>query len=49
MLKMMTNKVAINHNVFGALVENIVMSDVDSTSIVTVNRGTSDLRDIHIS
>ena len=36
----MTNKVTIDLNVLGALMKNIIMGNVNSTMIVTVNRST---------
>ncbi len=38
-LKMVTNKVVVDLNVFNAFVKNIVVSNMDSTLIVTVDRG----------
>jgi hypothetical protein len=47
--KMMTNEVTIDFNVLGALMKNIIMSNVNSTTVVTVNRSTGGLRNTHVS
>jgi hypothetical protein len=46
---MMTNEVAIELNVLGALMKNIIMGNVNSTTIVTVNRSTGGLRSTHVN
>ena len=38
LLKMMTNEVTIDFNVLGALMKNIIMGNVNSTTIVAMNR-----------
>jgi hypothetical protein len=48
-LKMMMDEVTINLNVLGALKKKIIMSNVNDTTIVTVNTGTGGLRSTHIS
>jgi hypothetical protein len=49
LLKMMTDEVTIDLNVLGALLENIIMSNVNSTTIVIVNRSVGGLRSTHVS
>jgi hypothetical protein len=49
LLKMMTNEVTIDLNVLGALMKNIIMGNVNSTTIVAVNRSTGGLRSTHVS
>ena len=49
LLKMMTNEVTIDLNVLGALMKNIIMGNVNSTTIVAVNRSTSGLGSTHVS
>jgi hypothetical protein len=49
LLKMMTNEVTINLNVLDVLMKNIIMRNVNSTMVVTVNRSASGLRSIHVS
>ena len=49
LLKMMTNKVTINLNVLGTFMKNIIMGDVNSTTIVVMNRSTSGLGSTHVS
>ena len=46
---MMTNEVTIELNVLGALMKNIIMSNVNSTTIVAVNRGTGGQGSTHVS
>ena len=46
---MLTNDVAINLNVLGAFLEDIVMSNVDSTMIIIIKRSGSRLWSIHVS
>jgi hypothetical protein len=45
----MTNEVTINLNVLGALMKNIIMGNVNSTTIVAVNRITGGLGRTHVS
>ena len=40
---------AVDLNVFGAFMEDIIMSNVDSTTIVTIKRSGSGLWSIHVS
>ena len=49
LLKMMTNEVTIDLNVLDALLKNIIMGNVNSTTIVVVNKSTSGLRSTHVS
>ena len=49
LLKMMTDEVTIDLNVLSALLENIIMSNVNSTTVVTVNRSVGGLRSTHVS
>ena len=49
LLKMMTNEVTIDLNVLGVLMKNIIMGNVNSTMIVTVNKSTGGLGSTHIS
>jgi hypothetical protein len=49
LLKMMTNEVTIDLNVLNALMKNIIMSNVNSTTIVVVNRSTGGLGSTHVS
>ena len=49
LLKMMTNEVTIDLNVLGALMKNIIMSNMNSTTIVAVNRSTGGLGSTHVS
>jgi hypothetical protein len=49
LLKMMTNEVTIDFNVLDALLKNIIMGNVNSTTIVAVNKSTSGLRSTHVS
>ena len=48
-LKMPASDVAVNLNMLGAFVEDIILSNVDSTTIVTIKRNGSGLRSIHVS
>ena len=45
----MTNEVTIDLNVLGVLMKNIIMGNVNSTMIVTVNKSTGGLGSTHIS
>ena len=46
---MLTSDVAVDLNMLGAFVEDIIMINVDSTMIVTVKRSGSGLWSIHVS
>ena len=46
---MPTSDVAVNLNMLGAFVEDIIMSNVDSTTIVTIKKSGSGLWSIHVS
>ena len=46
---MLASDVAVDLNILGAFVEDIIMSNVDSTTIVTIKRSGSGLRSIHVS
>ena len=46
---MLASDVAVNLNMLGAFVEDIIMSNVDSTTIVTIKRSGSRLWSIHVS
>ena len=48
-LEMMTSDVAIDLNVLGAFMEDIIMSNVDSTTIVTIKNSGNGLWSIHVS
>ena len=48
-LKMLASDVAIDLNMLGVFVEDIIMSNVDSTMIVTIKRSDGGLRSIHVS
>ena len=48
-LEMLASNVAVDLNMLGTFVEDIIMSDVDSTTIVTIKRSGSGLRSIHVS
>ena len=49
LLKMMTNEVTADLNMLGALMKNIIMGNVNSITIVVVNRSTRGLRSTHVS
>ena len=49
LLKMMTNEVTVDLNVLGALMKNIIMGYVNSTTIIILNRSTGGLGSIHVS
>ena len=42
-LEMLASDVAVNLNVLGAFIKDIIMSNVDSTTIVTIKRSGSGL------
>ena len=46
---MLASDVAVDLNMLGAFVEDIIMSNVDSTTIITINRSDSGLWSIHVS
>jgi hypothetical protein len=46
---MMTNEVTVDLNVLDAFMKNIIMSDVNSTTIVAVDRSTGDLGSTHVN
>ena len=48
-LEMLASDVAVDLNVLGTLMENIIMSNVDNTKIVTISRSGSRLWSIHVS
>ena len=48
-LEMLTSDVTVDLNMLGAFVEDIIMSNVDSTTIVIIKRSGSGLRSIHVS
>ena len=48
-LEMLASDVAVDLNMLGAFVEDIIMSNVDNTTIVTIKRSGSGLRSIHVS
>ena len=46
---MLASDEAVDLNMLGAFVEDIIMSNVDRTTIVTIKRGGSGLRSIHVN
>ena len=48
-LEMLASDVAVDLNMLGSFMEDIIMSDVDSTTIVTIKRSGNGLRCIHVS
>ena len=46
---MLASDVAVDLNMLGAFVEDIIMSNVDSTTIVTIERSGNGLWSIHVS
>ena len=46
---MLASDVAVDLNMLNAFMEDIIMSNVDSTTIVTIKRNGSGLRSIHVS
>ena len=48
-LEMLMSDVAIDLNMLGTFVEDIILSNVDSTTIVTIKRSGSGLWSIHVS
>jgi hypothetical protein len=49
LLKMMTNEVTIDLNVLNALMKNIIIGNVNSITIVAVNRSTGGLRSTQVN
>ena len=45
----MTDEVTIDLNEFGAFMKNIIMSNENNTTVVTVNRSAGGLRSTHVS
>ena len=48
-LEMLASDVAVDLNVLGAFTEDIIISNVNSTTIVTIKRSGSGLWSIHVS
>ena len=48
-LEMLASDVAVDLNMLGAFVKDIIMSNVDSITIVIIKRSGSGLRSIHVS
>ena len=48
-IDMLASDVAVDLNMLGAFMEDIIMSNVDSTTIVTIKRSGSGLWSIHVS
>ena len=48
-LEMLASDVAVDLNMLGAFMEDIIISNVDSTMIVTIKRSGSGLQSIHVS
>ena len=48
-LEMLASDVTVDLNVLGAFMEDIVMSNVDTTTIITIKRSSSGLWSIHVS
>ena len=48
-LEMLVSDVVVDLNVLGAFMEDIIMSNVDSITIVTIKRSGSGLWNIHVS
>ena len=48
-LEMLESDVAVDLNVFGAFMEDIIMSNLDSTTIITIKRNGNGLWSIHVS
>ena len=48
-LEMLASDVAVDLNMLGTFVEDIIISDVDSTTTATIKRSGSGLRNIHVS
>ena len=48
-LEMLASDVAVDLNVLGAFMEDIVMSNVDTTTIITIKRSSNGLWSIHVN
>jgi hypothetical protein len=48
LLKMVPNEVTINFNMLGALMEDIIVSNLDGAPIITIKRETIRLRSTHV-
>ena len=48
-LEMLASDVAVDFNVLGVFMEDIIMSNVDSTTIITIKKSGSGLWSIHVS
>jgi hypothetical protein len=48
LLKMVPNEVTINFNMLGALMEDIIVNNLDCAPIITTKRGTSHMRSTHV-
>ena len=48
-LEMLASDVAVDLNVLGVFMEDIIMSNIDNTTIVTIKRSGSGLWSIHVS
>ena len=48
-LEMLVSDMVVNINVLGAFMEDIIMSNLDSTTIITIKRNGSGLWSIHVS
>ena len=48
-LEMLASDAAVDLNVLGVFMEDIIMSNVDSTTIVTIKRSSSGLWSIHVN
>ena len=48
-LEMLASDVVVDLNMLGAFVEDIIMSNIDNTTIVTIKRNDSGLWSIHVS
>jgi len=48
-LEMLASDVAVNLNVLGMFMEDIIMNNVDSTTIITIKRSDSGLWSIHVN
>ena len=46
---MLPSNVVVDLNVFGAFIEDIVMGNIDSTTIITIKRSSNGLWSIHIN
>ena len=48
-LEMLVSDMVVNINVLGAFMEDIIMSNLDSTTIITIKRNGNGLWSIHVS